>query len=606
MKTTRTSQFLLRSLMLAIAALLAVGAGACGRKSGGGGKSDGAAGDPVQGDWLIMHSLSDPEDLNYLTSTDAGAQEIHNMMYETLTSVDWETIKTIPVLADSLPVMSEDRMSYEISIRKDARFADGKPVTADDFIFFLKALKNPYVVNAAPTRGYYARVDRAERIDNDPLRLRVIMSEPYYLGDQWVGGLVALPKHIWDPKGITDKISFDELNQNDPNKNPAIKEFSDWFQDPEKGRDKAFLIGSGPYVFSEWIRNDRVVLMRNDNYWKKNDPKYGRAYPDRLVWKTVNDMNAALASLKSGTIDFMPNIEKLQYKNVRNNLGQFNLDSAVYPYPSYTYVGYNEDRPIFKDKLVRQALAHAINREAIIKSIYFNYARPVQSPILSRRPESDTTLPIIPFDLAKAKSLLAQAGWNDTDGDGVLDKVINGRKTPFKFQILLNSGNERRKSMGLIFVQDLKKIGVDASTQSIDWALFLDRTRDGDYDAYIGGWAAGVTEGDMYQIWHSASAARGGSNYVRFKNARVDELIEQIRSEFDFEKRKVHYQEIQKIIHEEQPYNFLVAERMTGAYNNRFENVAFYDPRPSYVPAWWWVPKTAQKYTQGNKATAMR
>jgi peptide/nickel transport system substrate-binding protein len=606
MKTTRTSQFLLRSLMLAIAALLAVGAGACGRKSGGGGKSDGAAGDPVQGDWLIMHSLSDPEDLNYLTSTDAGAQEIHNMMYETLTSVDWETIKTIPVLADSLPVMSEDRMSYEISIRKDARFADGKPVTADDFIFFLKALKNPYVVNAAPTRGYYARVDRAERIDNDPLRLRVIMSEPYYLGDQWVGGLVALPKHIWDPKGITDKISFDELNQNDPNKNPAIKEFSDWFQDPEKGRDKAFLIGSGPYVFSEWIRNDRVVLMRNDNYWKKNDPKYGRAYPDRLVWKTVNDMNAALASLKSGTIDFMPNIEKLQYKNVRNNLGQFNLDSAVYPYPSYTYVGYNQDRPIFKDKLVRQALAHAINREAIIKSIYFNYARPVQSPILRRRPESDTTLPIIPFDLAKAKSLLAQAGWNDTDGDGVLDKVINGRKTPFKFQILLNSGNERRKSMGLIFVQDLKKIGVDASTQSIDWALFLDRTRDGDYDAYIGGWAAGVTEGDMYQIWHSASAARGGSNYVRFKNARVDELIEQIRSEFDFEKRKVHYQEIQKIIHEEQPYNFLVAERMTGAYNNRFENVAFYDPRPSYVPAWWWVPKTAQKYTQGNKATAMR
>jgi peptide/nickel transport system substrate-binding protein len=607
MNTSRTSHFLRLPLFAAMVVLLALGAGACGRKTNNGnGAKGGDAGSPVPGDWLIIHSLSDPEDLNLLTSTDAGAQEIHNLMYETLSQTDWETIETIPLLADSLPRMSEDRLSYEVSIRKDAKFADGKPITAADFIFYLKALKNPYVVNAAPTRGYYARVDRAEMIDNDPHRLRVVMSEPYYLGDQWVGGLYALPKHIWDPNGLTDKITFDELNQNDPNKNPAVKEFADWFQDPEKGRSKKFLIGSGPYVFEQWRRNDMVEVVRNENYWNKKDPKYGRAYPDRIRWKTVNDMNAALASLKSGNIDFMPNIEKLQYKNVRNNLGSFKLDSAVYPYPAYTYIGYNQDKPIFKDKLVRQALAHALNREAIIKTIYFNYAQPVQSPILRRRPESDTTIPIIPYDLNKAKALLTQAGWSDSDGDGILDKVINGRKTPFTFQILLNSGNERRKSMGLIFGQELKKIGINATTQSIDWALFLDRTRDGDYDAYIGGWVSGVTEGDMYQIWHSASAARGGSNYVRFRNARVDELIEQIRGEFDFEKRKVLYREIQKIIHDEQPYNFLVAERLTGAYNNRFENVTFYDPRPSYVPQWWWVPQSAQKYTQGNKATAMR
>ncbi|MBC8145249.1 MAG: hypothetical protein H7X80_06655 [bacterium] len=613
MNTSLTSQLFRRSLIAIIVVILAAGAAACGKNGGSNsGDANGGAdrvggGDPVNGDWVIIHGLSDPEDLNYLTSTDAGAQEIHNFMYETLTTTDWESLETIPVLADSLPVMTEDMLSYEFRIRKEAKFADGKPVTAADFIFFLKALKNPYVVNAAPTRGYYARVDRAEMVDNDPYRLRVVMNEPYYLGHQWAGNLLALPKHLWDPQGITDKMTFDELNQNDPKKNPAIKEFADWFQDVEKGRSKKFLIGTGPYVFEEWRRNDRVVIVRNENYWWKSEPRYGRRYPDKIVWKTVNDMNAALSSLKSGDMDFMENIEKVQFNQVKNNLGSFNLDSAVYDYPQYIYVGYNQAKPMFADKVVRQALAHAINRDAIIKSIYFGYAVPIQSPILRTREEYDKSLPTIPYDLNKSKQLLAQAGWSDTDNDGIVDKVLDGRKTPFRFQVLINQGNERRKQVALIFVQELKKLGIDASAQSIDWALFLDRTRDGDYDAFIGGWASDVKEGDMYQIWHSKSAERGGSNYVRFKNARVDELIEKIRGEFDYANRKVMYTEIQKIIHDEQPYNFLVAEKLTGANHKRFENVAFYAPRPCYVPAWWWVPKSAQKYTSSQgKATASR
>jgi peptide/nickel transport system substrate-binding protein len=376
-----------------------------------------------------------------------------------LTTTDWVTLKTIPVLADSLPRMSEDKLTYDVSIRRDAKFADGKPVTADDFIFYLKALKNPNVTNAAPVRGYYARVDRAEKIDGDPYRLRVYMTEPYYLGDQWVGGLVAMPKHIWDPNGLTDKITFDELNKNDPNKNPAIAEFAESFQDVEKARSKEFLIGSGPYQFEEWRRNDRVVLVRNANYWKKSDSVYGRQYPDRIVWRTVNDMNAALAALKSGDMDFMPNIEKVLYNNAKPQFDNFKLKPAEYDYPSYTYIGYNESKPLFNDKLVRQALAHALDRESIIKSIYFGLAVPVQSPILLRRPEYDSSLQVIPYDLEKAKQLLAQAGWSDSDGDGILDKEINGTKTPFRFKILLNSGNKRRESMAIIFGQALKKIG---------------------------------------------------------------------------------------------------------------------------------------------------
>jgi peptide/nickel transport system substrate-binding protein len=231
---------------------------------------------------------------------------------------------------------------------------------------------------------------------------------------------------------------------------------------------------------------------------------------------------------------------------------------------------------------------------------------PSQSPIELRRPEYDSTIPIIKYDLEAAKQLLTQAGWSDSDGDGILDKVIDGKKTKFDFKILLNSGNKRRESMALIFVQALKKIGINASTSTIDWALFLNRTRDGDYDAYIGGWAGNVTEGDMYQIWHSKSAERGGSNYVKFRNQRVDQLIEQIRGEFDFAKRKAMYKEIQQVINDEQPYNFLVTEKLTGGYHERFQNAQFYAPRPCYNPAWWWVPQGMQKYEKNKKVAAVQ
>jgi ABC-type transport system substrate-binding protein len=303
----------------------------------------------------------------------------------------------------------------------------------------------------------------------------------------------------------------------------------------------------------------------------------------------IYDQNGSIAALKSGDIDFIPIIEKSAFHEEKSNFKRLGLVPAMYDYPGYTYIGYNQSKPIFKDKLVRQALAYAINRDSIIASIYYGLAVPLQSPIERRRPEYDTTLPVIGYDLEKARQLLSHAGWNDSDGDGILDKQINGTTIPFRFTILVNSGNQRRVRIADIFMRALYKLGVEASVRTVDWALFLNYTRDGDYDAYIGGWASAVIEGDMYQIWHSKSAEHGGSNYIQFKNKRVDELIEKIRGEFDFEKRKALYREIQQIIYDEQPYTFLVSEKMTGAYSNRLHNIQFFGPRPCYNPAWWWV-----------------
>lgn len=591
-----------RSLWMVATCALIIG-GCTGNNNGNEGGGTKASGPPVQGDWVVVHDLADPETLNILTAQDASAQEIHQpYLYESLTTV-MPNLERIPLLADSLAKISADHLSYEYTIKKQAKFSDGHPVTGEDIIFYVKAIKNPHVIEAAPLRGYLARIKSVELVNNDPYHIKITMIEPYYLGGDVTGDLIAIPKHILDPENLSDKFTFDELNAGDANHNPAMQTLGDKLRDPSRSFSKQFIVGSGPYMFDEFRRNDRVVLVRNPNYWDKNGP-YGKAYPDKIIWRSVNDYNAALTSLKGGEIDVMPRLEKVQYNNEKDRFPANHLKPAIYDYPAFNFIGYNIKRPIFQDKLVRLALSHAVNRDLIVQKIYYGMARPVQSPIFYRAKECDTTLPLIKYDLEQAKSLLAQAGWKDSDGDGILDKTIDGKKVDFRFTIQLNSGNQSRKQIALIFVDALKKLGIDAKTTELEWATYFQRQRAHDFDAYVGGWATSVTEGDLYQIWHSKSAEEGGSNFGSYKNERLDQLIESNRTEFDWSKRLANYKEMQKIIYDDQPYTFLVSERWTGAYNDRFQDVTFFAPRPCYYAGWWWVPLTAQKY-KGGKSVAM-
>ncbi len=561
--------------------------------------------DGVVGDWVVIHGLSDPESLNPVTSNDASASEIDGYMYETLTSTDVITLETIPWIADSLPKVSDDLLSYEFTIRKEARFSDGEPVTGEDFIFHLKTIKNPHILKAAPIRGYYSRVDSASLIDGDPYRLRVVMAEPYYLGDQWAGGLLAFPKHIWDPENLSDRISFADLNA-DSTTNPDVRTMAKMIEDISKNFDKKFIVASGPYMLDEFIPQDRVVLRRNPDYWNQKH-RFGKNWPERIMWLTINDRNAALSALKAGEIDIVPQLDQVQFKYEKDRFPKNGLVPAQYEYPAYNYVGYNADskeKPFLADPKVRRAFAHALDREKMIEKIFFGNAVPVQSPIYRNRPEYDTTLPFIEYDLSETRRLLEEAGWKDSDGDGIRDKVVDGKKVKMEFNLLLNSGNNARRQMAIIFSEALRQVGVIVNPSTLEWAVFLERLDGHNFDAVIGGWAMGVNEGDMFQIWHSESSELGGSNYISFKNPRVDELIETIRGEFDYERRKEMYKEIQAIIHENQPYSFLVSELRVCGFDERFNNVGFYAPRPCFNAGWWWVPKDEQKYISAAPAPA--
>jgi len=319
---------------------------------------------------------------------------------------------------------------------------------------------------------------------------------------------------------------------------------------------------------------------------------------DRIVFRVINDQEAALVSFKSGDLDVI-GLTPLQYKRPDTDNARFNERSRKHKAmrPAYSYIGWNEERPIFRDRDLRRALGYFVDKDALIEKVLFGLGHPVESPIYLERVEYDRSLPPHVFDPERGKALLAEAGWLDTDGDGVLDKEIDGQRVPLRFEIMSNSGNDIRKAVGLTVIDEMKRAGIDASFREVDWSIMLNKVKTFDYDAVILGWAMGVTPPDAYQVWHSSQAVEGGSNHVAFRNAEVDRILEAYRTEFDEAKRIELYNRFQRILHEEQPYTFLFLQEAITAWDRRFAGVTWY-PSGSTDFGEWWVPLDRQKYTQ--------
>lgn len=549
---------------------------------------------PVAGDWLIAHSLSDPEQLNPLTSNDAGASSILGYILQSLLARDPRTLELKPLLAESRPVISNDKLTYTFKIRRDAHFQDGRRLAGEDVLFSIKAIKCP-LVNAPFLRVYYDSVVDAQLLDE--YTIRFVTKEPYFLNESVLGGIDVLPRHYYDPENLLKGVSVKELSHEASRLPDNVKRFADSFN-KNYGRNP---MGSGPYKFQSWKTGQEVELLRDPNYWGRGKEGIDQPYVDRHKYRIINNMDAALVTLKSGGMDTM-NLQPLQHVKQTSG-GKFEKEYQKLEYfsPSYTYIGWNNNHPIFRDKRVRKAMTYLTDRKQMVKTILFGLGQVVDSPLYLFRPEYDKTLVSHPYDPKKALDLLSEAGWKDTDGDGVLDKVIDGARVPFRFEIKFNSGNTTRKSVALTLQDELKKHGIAATVRELDWTIFLDDVRNHKFDAMILGWAMSVNEPDAYQVWHSSQAANKGSNSISYKNARADKILEVYRREFDAKKRIELYREFQQILHDEQPYTFLFMSRSASAVHRRFQGVEVL-PAGGLRPLEWWVPVSSQKYS--SKATA--
>lgn len=222
-------------------------------------------------------------------------------------------------------------------------------------------------------------------------------------------------------------------------------------------------------------------------------------------------------------------------------------------------------------------------------------ATTIQSHIFQKSKFINTDLPEIPYNTGKSKELLTEAGWKDTDGDGILDKIIDGKKVDFKFTFT-NNTNPKRKKVILILIEQLKQLGIEANIQEYEWSVFLEKVKKHDFDACFAGWQLTVTPDDPYQIWHSSQAEGEGSNHISYINPESDKLLEANRLEFDDNKRKDILKKWQQIIYDDQPVTFLWTEPVRYLYSERFKNARWYAYPDSPLLNEWWVPGARQLY----------
>jgi peptide/nickel transport system substrate-binding protein/microcin C transport system substrate-binding protein len=507
------------------------------------------------GGTMIRNLGAEPPTIHPIMATDSSASQVNSFIHDSLAERSLLDISRFePRLAERWEE-SNKGLTYTFFLRKDAKFSDGKPVTAEDVKFSYEAIFIPDY-KAARLIPYFQSIDRVEILDAHSVK--VTFKEPYFQNFAVFAGMSIIPKHVYG-----DLKASKRMNRT--------------------------AVGAGPYRLDKFDKGQRIVLRRNpDWYGFKLDSWKGYYNFDSIIFRFVTDRPVAFEMVKRGELDFEElTSEFFVEKAVGLPWGEtvFKEQAKNRQPRGYNYIGWNLNRPLFQDRRVRLALYHLINREEMNKKFRMGMS------LLATGPEnllSETANPSVKpvlFDPDRARDLLRQAGWSDTDRDGVLDKKLEGKQTPFRFSITFaNRDFEKYLTM---YQEDLRKSGIQMSIQFMEWGSFLRQLEDGNFDAVQLGWG-GVADSDHKQIWHSSSAQAGGSNRIGYKNPKVDELIDRARVETDRSKRIALMRQIYQLIAEDVPYAFLFNEQFSFyAYSNKVQR-----PGPTFefgigIDTWW-------------------
>lgn len=529
---------------------------------------------------------AEPDRLNPIISTNVYARVVNEQIFLYLLHFDPQTLELQPQLAKGRPKVEElsngeyaGGVAYTFEIHEEASWDNGQPITARDFEFTLKALFNPKV-NAAGVRAYLDYIRDVQPDPGNPKRFTVFTDKKYIIGETAVSNIPILPEYIYDPGGLLKTIALKELA--DParaeqlaKENRAVQDFADAFNSPRFSREKGFIAGSGPYEFEEWATGQRIILNRKKNWWgDKLAEQYPllQAFPDKLVFMIIPDQSAAIVALKDQQVDVTSQIDAKDFVDLRGNemvnqLYQLHTPSSL----AYYFIGINNKKDKLADKRVRRALAHLVDVPSLIDDLFYGLAERTVGPFHPAKPYYHKGLEPIPFDPEKARALLAEAGWEDTNGNGIADKEINGQRVEMELEFKISSASKFANSHALLFQEDAKKAGVAVNIVPKEFTVLIDDTKKRDYELYSGAWAQDPVIDDPKQLWHSESDTPDGSNRVGFTNARADSLIEEIRVTLDEGKRNQLYKEFQELVYDEQPYVFLFSPLERIAISRRFE-----------------------------------
>ena len=462
----------------------------------------------------------------------------------------------------------------------DRHWVNGRcRVTAHDLHFWLKLLLNPQVGKAASMRAYFKDLDIAGVKVLDDHSFQIKWKNKKYKND-----LVARTFLSTTPEYL---YAYDEDGERFEEEIIGTQFEGHWYN--PRG------IGSGPYRFVKFERGIAVNLERDPWF-----PLGGNAF-DNIVVKIVKDnsqhprMLVESAEAEPGQVNPGVHVTSLaaqQYRQVMEGstsplFQDGSIQNGFYWSYGYSYIGWNADKPYFSDKRVRLAMSHALKTDEILKGIRFGLGKRTTGPITPGLPHYDETLEPIPYDLEKAKALLAEAGWVDTDDDGILDKEVDGNRIPFEFTFNVIA-KPTHQMTAEVLKESLKKIGIKCNLKAMEWANYLKELQSKKFDAVMLGWGTSPNV-DFDQIWHSRHAdTPKSSNYVGFRSQAADKVIEAMEYEFDMEKRYALAKKFHRIIYDEQPYTFLFQSKTPYFWTEQLVGGEIYGlARPYLSPRRW-------------------
>ncbi|TLS36995.1 ABC transporter substrate-binding protein [Pseudalkalibacillus caeni] len=470
------------------------------------------------GGTLVFGRGADAVSLDPINVTDGESIRSTNNIYETLFTYD-NNLKLQPKLAMGYET-SEDGLTWTIKLRDDVKFHDGTKFNADAVVF---------------------NFDRWMDKEN-----------PYHQGGDFVyysflyGGFKGDENHLIESVKAIDEttvefklkektapfISYLAIPMFGIASPDAIKKYNEKFNEHP--------VGTGPFKFKEWKRNDTVTLEKNEDYYVDGKPEL-----DRLIFKVIPDNTARLTALQTGEIDMMDGLDPSKADSVKNNES---LDLIERPSFNIGYLAFNMEKEPFNDVKVRKAINYAIDRKAIVDAFYSGLGEVAKNPLPPSLWGYNDNVEGYELDIEKAKKLLKEAGYEDG----------------FKTQLWTMSNPRpylpQPQKIAEALQSDLSKIGIEVEIVTYEWATYLDKTSQGGHPMALFGWTGVMADPDnfLFPNLDKSNAEVPANNRAFYKSEEVHQLLVKARQTLDQEKRADIYKEVQEILYKDAPWANLV------------------------------------------------
>lgn len=494
-----------------------------------------------------------PDILNPILSRTDVSRQIETLMYLPLAIYNGDENQWIPVLTKHYEVesLNDGGVIYRMTMHPDARWSDGELIKIDDVLFTLKMSLNPYLESHS-WAAYVELIDTVRVIQDEMI---IKMNDPYILADEFIASFQPLPKHVLDPDGVMDDLSFLEMKNMsslDPEKREILKQLSVFFNDYGKVNQGSIVV-SGPYMVSSWSTDQALRLRRLESFWGDMDSQLEELFSggiDTIQYVFISDLQNALNAFANGHIDLIQSLTEKDSGLIMNSGGE------IIPVPTYQmfYISLNHRKPLLEQRRIRRGLSLMIDRKDMIQKLFHGKGQRAEGPI---HPEKSYFTSFSDgFDPEKALAIFEEMGCERRAG--VLHCPIKQEMIPMRFHLWTTQSSLSRQ-VATLLKSYWRKAGIDLIIQSADFRTFLPELQNKTFDMAALALRQNNILDDPYPLWHSSQSGQTGKNYQGMAIDSVDAILEELRRSVDPESQNILYKKLQEQFYLEEPVLFLVA-----------------------------------------------